>query len=136
MWEQKDFILAAVVSLLTLAITKGWPIIQWIIEFTRKGRTEDEQAEDKREERNAKLRSEGYEQVISRLDKHVTALETKVGLLEQERLECAKQNAAMRVEIVALKEQVAALQRWKKSRSGSDSIPVDPDTGELLRDQS
>lgn len=132
MWEQKDFILTATVSLLTLALVKGWPIVQWIIEFFRKGRTEDEQAEDRREERNAKLRSEGYEQVISRLDKHVTALEAKVGTLEHEHLECAKQNAAMKVEIASLKEQVASLQKWKKSRSGSDSIPVDPDTGQLL----
>lgn len=132
MWEQKDFVLAAVVSVITLFITKGWPIAQWLIEFLRKGKTEDEQADEKREERNARLRSEGYEQVISRLDKHVTVLETKVTVLETERLECAKENAAMRVEIVGLKEHVANLLRWKKSRSGSDSIPMNPDTNELL----
>lgn len=137
MWDQKDWILAAVVSIVTLVITKGWPIAQWVIEFLRKSKIEDGDEAEQREDRLVRLRSEGYEQVIARLDKTVGEQATQIARLQSEHTDCIKQNAAMTQEIIGLKIQVDTLLAWKRSRGGSDTIVQQPkksdsDTGGMM----
>jgi len=125
-WEAKDWILAATVSIVTLLADRGWPMLQWLITYRSKVSTDHKTEEEQREDRISKMRIEGYEQVIVRLDKHVGTLEEKVSNLELERLKCVQENAAMREQIKGLEEDISSLMAWKRSRGGSDSKPVTP----------
>jgi len=128
-WDNGDWILMAAATLITLFVTKGWPVIQWFLEFSRKAKVEDLTDDERREERNAKLRAEGYEQVITRLDREDKLKSEKLAKLEHEHMECLRTAARMEERIKYLeqeavrnKEQIDVLLAWKRSRGGSDTI--------------